>query len=627
MTVNQRPLMVRLPLLLSLLLPVGLSFAQADVRLPDGAAFTFWHNTTTYSKTYVVDQTHPRASDDNPGTAEAPFRTINRAAQVVATGERVLIKAGVYREKVVPRQGGSGPDAMISYEAAPGARVLIKGSRVLPPAWVRSMTSVQGDDPWAATFSEKLWMITLPDSLFPERNPFTIPNADAADMEIMPWAQGWTGRVPYTLPRGLVFQDERRLVQLSTYEDLVRVPGAFWVDTTQTVLHIHPYGGQDPNEAVMEVTVQAHLFKPDVTDIGYIQVKGITFMHAGNGFPRTGVGALFTMGGHHWIIENNRFEGVNSVAVEIGARSIETADQAASRSDWQRAMQSPGQVIVRGNVISDAGTGGIQGYVLMGALVDDNHLYDIGWQDVERYWENAAVKLLRTTDTLVRRNLIHDVQAGSAIWLDWDIRNSRITRNTVYDLTMCCNGALFIEAAQVPNLIDHNILWDIHGVPIYTGDADSLTIAYNLIGPSTGPGVLSKVGTNRMLNGRPLTSRHNRIVHNVFYKASPMVIEDPANTSNLNVFSGEFDLHAWRAEGFDADSWTEDFDVSFDPNRVVLHLRSRMILPRRTGLPLLDADFYEVPRRDTTTVGPFQGQFAHPVVLNVDPRSPHPRQE
>ena len=368
------------------------------------------------------------------------------------------------------------------------------------------------------------------------------------------------------------------------------------------------------------MTVQEHLFKPDVADLGYIQVKGITFMHAGNGFLRTGVGALFTMGGHHWIIENNRFEGVNSVAVEIGARSIEVADREASRSDWQRARQSPGQMIVRGNVIADAGTGGIQGYVLLGALVEDNHLYDIGWQDVERYWENAAIKLLRTTDTLVRRNLIHDVQASSAIWLDWDIRNSRITQNTVYDLVMCCNGALFIEAAQVPNLIDHNILWKIHGVPIYTGDADSLTIAHNFIGPSSGPGVLSKVGTNRMLNGRPLTSRHNRIVHNVFYRASPLVIEDPVNTSNLNVFSSEFDLNAWQAQGFDADSQTMDFEVTFDPDQVTLRIDTPMTLPVLDSLLFLDVDFYDIPRDHKATVGPFQDQFARPVILNVDPR-------
>ena len=60
------------------------------------------------------------------------------AAQIVKSGERVLIKSGVYREKVIPRNSGSGSDRMISYEAAPGARVIIKGSEILEKEWSRS---------------------------------------------------------------------------------------------------------------------------------------------------------------------------------------------------------------------------------------------------------------------------------------------------------------------------------------------------------------------------------------------------------------------------------------------------------------------------------------------------------
>jgi len=40
----------------------------------------------------------------------------------------VLVHEGVYRERVKPARGGTGPDAMICYEAAPGERVVIKGS-------------------------------------------------------------------------------------------------------------------------------------------------------------------------------------------------------------------------------------------------------------------------------------------------------------------------------------------------------------------------------------------------------------------------------------------------------------------------------------------------------------------
>ncbi|MBM4079217.1 MAG: DUF1565 domain-containing protein, partial [Planctomycetes bacterium] len=55
---------------------------------------------------YVVDQSHPQASDDGPGTAEKPFRTISQAAKSVKAGDTVIIKAGTYRESVRIRRAG-----------------------------------------------------------------------------------------------------------------------------------------------------------------------------------------------------------------------------------------------------------------------------------------------------------------------------------------------------------------------------------------------------------------------------------------------------------------------------------------------------------------------------------------
>ena len=52
---------------------------------------------------------HLDASDDNPGTKERPFKTINKAAQVLMPGERVLIGEGVYKEFVRPLRGGQAP--------------------------------------------------------------------------------------------------------------------------------------------------------------------------------------------------------------------------------------------------------------------------------------------------------------------------------------------------------------------------------------------------------------------------------------------------------------------------------------------------------------------------------------
>ena len=83
--------------------------ASADSRLPDGTEFASWEQPLTFSKTYYVDNTSSAADDNGPGDKARPFRTINKAAQLLQPGERVVIAAGTYRECVRPARGGAGP--------------------------------------------------------------------------------------------------------------------------------------------------------------------------------------------------------------------------------------------------------------------------------------------------------------------------------------------------------------------------------------------------------------------------------------------------------------------------------------------------------------------------------------
>lgn len=110
---------------------------KPPVFLPDGQEFKTWERPVEFTKTWYVNQGDVHASDDHPGTVDRPFKTINRAAQILRPGERVVIAAGVYREQVCPVWGGTGPDRMISYEAAPGAEVVLSGSRIITNPWVR----------------------------------------------------------------------------------------------------------------------------------------------------------------------------------------------------------------------------------------------------------------------------------------------------------------------------------------------------------------------------------------------------------------------------------------------------------------------------------------------------------
>lgn len=81
-------------------------------------------------RTLVVAQLHPAASDDNPGTAEQPFKSISRAAREAQAGDLVGIEDGVYRESVLVEQSGS-KERPIVFAAVPGANVVVTGTDVV----------------------------------------------------------------------------------------------------------------------------------------------------------------------------------------------------------------------------------------------------------------------------------------------------------------------------------------------------------------------------------------------------------------------------------------------------------------------------------------------------------------
>ena len=73
----------------------------------------------------------PTGCNCNPGTIDAPFRTINHAAQLALPDDTVRVREGVYREWVDPAEGGLTPASRITYEAMPGEHVVIKGSEIV----------------------------------------------------------------------------------------------------------------------------------------------------------------------------------------------------------------------------------------------------------------------------------------------------------------------------------------------------------------------------------------------------------------------------------------------------------------------------------------------------------------
>ena len=128
--------------------------------LPDGSEFMSWEpESFTFSKAYYVSQKHINTSDNNPGTEELPFKTINKAAEVLQPGERVLVSSGVYRECVRPARGGTDPQNIISYEAVPGQQVIITGAEEPELQWQASIPWIKTPDGAPGAPEGPLWLM------------------------------------------------------------------------------------------------------------------------------------------------------------------------------------------------------------------------------------------------------------------------------------------------------------------------------------------------------------------------------------------------------------------------------------------------------------------------------------
>jgi Right handed beta helix region len=636
--------------------------AGSDSRLPDGTEFPFWEKPLSFTRTYYVDGGSRRSDDRGPGTLERPFRTIGKAAEVLHPGERVLIAAGTYRECIRPARGGSAADRMISYEAAPGAAVVVKASEVLRDGWQPSTEPTPG----SAEGAVRIWSHDLSGALFPDAyNPFGLANVPG-DWSWLDTKQVDLG--PYFRRRGMIFVDGRPLEPVEQYRELGNVPlpgtqaapepprnglpprtrGApilqevggspdarFWVEHQGNVVHVRVPAG-DPAHSVVEITAREQALAPRQTGLGYIRIKGLTFQHAGNAFPPPQRGLVSTAGGHHWIIEGNTIEWANGVALDIGAQHWRGARDSLSGDSH----------IVRGNTIRCAGVEGIGGMGTTNTLIEDNLIEWVGWQDAERAWEAAGAKFHRARNLLFRRNVIRHVRHANALWLDSGNSNSRITANVFADV-LTVSAAIHMEMNRAANQIDDNIIWDVRnaepGTPgqrgaggsgIFLHASERQIVAQNLIARCDNVGVFPALRPERANAGN---GREHEIHNNVFARCDKggIVFAHENNRADGSFYAslperfgglGEadarqwLDLAAWRAHGWDRQGGTVELELSFDPDRLELTIAGPPAWPAVPVFNGIDTDLVGQVTGARRPPGPLADPGAMRV-RSVDPRA------
>jgi alpha-L-arabinofuranosidase len=408
-------------------------------------------------------------SDLGNGTKEVPFLTINKAASIAVAGDTVIVHEGVYREWVKPKNSGLSNTRRITYQAAEGEKVVIKGSER-----IQNWRHVEGS----------IWKVQLSNSFFGDFNPYK-------EEVYGDWLLYSPGKhLGEVYLNGMSFYEVNSLEKLYN-PSVVKEVLDHWtnkvvpvdnpeqtkyvwfsqVDEEFTTIYanFHEY---DPNKELVEINVRKCCLYPEQTGINYITIKGFEMCHAATPWsPPTAeqpglIGAHWSKG---WIIENNIIHDSKCSAISIGKEITTGNNYRTKRKDkpgYQYQLESVfsakkigwskeniGSHIIRNNIIYDCGQNGIVGHLgCIFSKIYNNHIYNIGIKREFYGHEIAGIKLHAAIDVQIVNNRIHNCSLGT--WLDWQTQGTRVSKNLYYNN----NRDLFVEVSHGPYLVDHNIL-------------------------------------------------------------------------------------------------------------------------------------------------------------------------
>jgi hypothetical protein len=422
-------------------------------------------------------------ADSSEGSLSRPFRTINRAADVAHAGDTVVVHEGEYREWVRPRRGGLSDQRRITYEAAAGERVVIKGSEP-----VTGWESVAGS----------VWKLSVPNSLFGPFNPFN--EEVGGDWIVYPRKDSRKKHLGEVYLNGRSFYEVLSLDEVSDPQlrtgvlddwtgvvDRIRNPEQtryVWfamVGADATTIWAN-FQDADPNVDLVEINVRRSVFYPTKQHLDYITVRGFEMAQAACPWtPPTAdqpglIGPNWAKG---WIIEDNVIHDAKCSAISIGKEASTGHNYATERGDkpgYQYQLESVfsarqigwdkehiGSHIIRRNTIYDCGQNGIVGHLgCVFSTIEDNHIYNIALKREFYGYEIAGIKLHAAIDVVICRNRIHDCSLGT--WLDWQTQGTRVSRNLFYGN----NRDLFVEVSHGPYLVEHNIFASVASLELFS---------------------------------------------------------------------------------------------------------------------------------------------------------------
>jgi alpha-L-arabinofuranosidase len=414
---------------------------------------------------YHVDAN--RGIDTNPGSGEAPLRTISAAADRAQPGDTITIHDGVYRERVTPPRGGTSDTERITYRAASGARPVVTGSEIFSD--------------WRHV-DRDVWRLVVPNEVFGDFNPYT-------EQVFGDWF------IPRdrTHRRGMVFLDGKGLAEADSLTGVFAeaVP-AWWAtispNSTELVARFPP--GVEPNAGAVEISVRPTVFSPTKPHVDFLTVQGLVLVNAATNWvaPTYGQQGLITAyWSRGWIIEDCEIAWSKCVGIVLGKVHDEWDNLRGTTEGyyfsiidaiddgWNR--ETIGGHIVRNNHVHDCGEAGIAGSMGCAfSVIENNHVHDCNALDLWDGAEMAGIKFHGAVDTVLADNHVHHNRACPGIWLDWMSQGAQVTGNLLHHNTWV---DVFVEVSHGPTLVANNIMLSDSSVLF---NSHGIVMAHNWVG-------------------------------------------------------------------------------------------------------------------------------------------------
>ncbi|GHU93581.1 hypothetical protein FACS189479_05160 [Spirochaetia bacterium] len=417
-------------------------------------------------------------SDSNNGDSGHPFKTISKAASLARAGTTVIVREGVYRERVSPEWGGR-EGAPVVYQAEQRGKVIIKGSDVYTGSWEPEggLFTADLDDPDnGLSFTDDVY--------WDNANPFKVDAHGRPDGYTYTAPNG-PGEGTYTL--GQVFVGGKPYKQV-VFQNLAQAEqGTWWFDKDTNKVHVNFKPGDDKDTSLIEFTTRRRIFAPHKQRLGYITVDGFIMEHCGNQYPlyfwegstKAQAGALGLRNGHHWTVKNNVVRYAAGIGLDCGG---EGQGYGSERNDSPSAYWVTLWNVIEDNYFIDNGASGVAGWgvwnmVFKGNVVMHNNRrrYSASME------EHAGVKFHEATDSLIANNYIAE-NYHYGMWIDNKYNHSRVTGNVIYRNHHI--GLDFEMGQYNPGtaLVDRNIILNNGNNNTYNQDGSGVMFLNNLIG-------------------------------------------------------------------------------------------------------------------------------------------------